>query len=947
MDSIVVKGAREHNLKDLHITLPRDAMIVISGLSGSGKSSLAFDTIFAEGQRRYVESLSAYARQFLGRMEKPAVDYIEGLSPAISIEQKTTHKNPRSTVGTVTEIYDYLRLLWARIGRPHCPKCGKPIEEQSIDQIIDTIMHWEEGERLIILSPVVRGRKGHHKKVIEDAQKSGFVRAMVDGELQELESLEELDKQKKHDIHIVVDRVKLDKGQRRRITDSVETALSVSQGMVMISRWDREPREEVLFSEHSACVDCGISIPEMQPRLFSFNNPYGACPDCDGLGSTREFDPTLIIPDRKKSIAQGGIASWNIKGNFFATWMETFTKAYGLTMDTPIEEFPETVYNALMWGGGKVMEVIYTSGSGESSFTFKKSYPGLIPEMKRRFRESSSESMRSWFEQYMSINTCTSCGGQRLRPEALAVKVGSRSIFEVSELSVEDGEKFFNQLTLTQTESHISEQILKEIRDRLAFLSSVGLSYLNLSRGAATLSGGEAQRIRLATQIGSSLMGVLYVLDEPTIGLHQRDNKRLIDTLLHLRDLGNTIIVVEHDDATMLAADHIVDLGPGAGVHGGTIVAQGTPDQVKRNKKSLTGQYLAGKLTLPRPEQPREGRQEFIRLKGAKQHNLKSIDVTIPLGVLGVISGVSGSGKSTLMNEVLEPALQSSLAKKELSPKRKFFTSLEGTEHIDKVITIDQSPIGRTPRSNPATYVGVFTPIRELFASLPESKARGYKAGRFSFNVKGGRCEKCQGAGTLKIEMHFLPDVYVTCDVCGGKRYNRETLEIRYKGKNIDDILRMTVEDGAEFFAPFPSISRKLQTLLSVGLGYITLGQSALTLSGGEAQRVKLSLELSKIGTGRTFYLLDEPTTGLHFVDIQKLMEVLQRLVEQGNTVMLIEHNMDVIRSADYIVDLGPEGGDKGGELLVAGTPQMVSEEKRSYTGAFLKEIFQKEAANG
>ncbi len=939
MDTIVVKGAREHNLKDLHITLPRDSMIVISGLSGSGKSSLAFDTIFAEGQRRYVESLSAYARQFLGRMEKPDVDYIEGLSPAISIEQKTTHKNPRSTVGTVTEIYDYLRLLWARIGKPHCPTCGDAIEEQSIDQIIDTIMQWQTDERLMILAPVVRGRKGHHKKVLEDALKSGFVRAMIDGTMQELEELPELDKQKKHDIYIVVDRVKLNKDQRRRISDSVETALSVSQGMVMVYRWDQDPQEEVLFSEHSACLHCGISIPEMQPRLFSFNNPYGACPHCDGLGATREFDPALVIPDPSLSLAEGAVASSNIKGAFFRTWMKSFTQAYGLTMDTPIKKFPIRVYDALMWGGGKELLVDYTNTRGDGTYQFTKPYPGLIPELKRRYREAASETMRLWYEKFMSISSCESCQGKRLRPEALAVTIGGRSIHEVSELSIAEAGEFFRTLPLTPTETHISHQILKEIQDRLKFLSSVGLNYLNLSRGAATLSGGEAQRIRLATQIGSSLMGVLYVLDEPTIGLHQRDNQRLIETLLHLRDLGNTIIIVEHDDATLLAADHIVDLGPGAGVHGGTVVAQGTPKEVMKNKKSLTGQYLAGKLSLPKPEKPREGNGRAITLRGAKRHNLKSIDVTIPLGVLGVISGVSGSGKSTLMNEVLEPALHSTLTKKPLPNNKKFFTGLTGTKYIDKVITIDQSPIGRTPRSNPATYVGVFTPIRELFASLPEAKARGYKSGRFSFNVKGGRCEKCQGAGTQKIEMHFLPDVYVTCDVCGGKRYNRETLEIRYKGKNIDDILRMTVEEAEQFFAPYQKIHRKLQTLLSVGLGYITLGQSALTFSGGEAQRIKLSLELSKLGTGSTFYLLDEPTTGLHFVDIQKLMEVLQRLVDNGNTVMLIEHNMDVIGSADYIIDLGPEGGDMGGELLVAGTPEKVAQEPRSYTGNFLREM--------
>ncbi len=944
MDKIVVKGAREHNLKDLHITLPRDAFIVISGLSGSGKSSLAFDTIFAEGQRRYVESLSAYARQFLGRMEKPDVDYIEGLSPAISIEQKTTHKNPRSTVGTVTEVYDYLRLLWARVGSPHCPQCGDPIEEQSVDQIIETILQWNEGERLMILAPVVRGRKGHHKKVIDDAIRGGFVRAMVNGELVELAELEELNKQKKHDIHILVDRIKLSKENRRRISDSIETALSVSQGMVMLIRWDHN-QEETLFSEHSACISCGISIPEMQPRLFSFNNPYGACPECDGLGSSREFDVDLLIPDHTKSIAEGAISCVNIKGAFFRAWMDAFVAAYNLTLDTPVNKFPKKALDALLYGGGKELLVDYTNAKGNGTFTFKKPYPGLLNEMKRRYREAASESMKSWYEQFMSIHTCESCQGKRLRPEALAVYVGGKSIFDISQLSIGEAEQFFQNLELSDTHKKISEQILKEIRSRLSFLLSVGLEYLSLSRGAATLSGGEAQRIRLATQIGSSLMGVLYVLDEPTIGLHQRDNERLIETLLRLRNLGNTVIVVEHDDATLLAADHIVDLGPGAGIHGGTVVAQGTPQEVMQNKKSLTGQYLAGELELPAPDHPRVGNGHSIKIKGVKKHNLKGINVTIPLGVLAVISGVSGSGKSTLMNEVIQPALHATLSKKELQKSKKHFTSISGTEHIDKVITIDQSPIGRTPRSNPATYVGVFTPIRELFASLPEAKARGYKAGRFSFNVKGGRCEKCQGAGTQKIEMHFLPDVYVTCDLCGGRRYNKETLEIRYKGKNIDDVLRMTIEDAAEFFSAFPVIKRKLDTLLSVGLGYITLGQSALTFSGGEAQRIKLSLELSKVGTGKTFYLLDEPTTGLHFVDIQKLMEVLQRLVDLGNTVVLIEHNMDVIGSADYLVDLGPEGGDRGGELVASGTPFDIIKEPRSYTGQFLKQL--KESRNG
>ncbi|MDR1565672.1 MAG: excinuclease ABC subunit UvrA [Treponema sp.] len=941
MDKLIIKGAREHNLKNIDLELPRDRLIVISGLSGSGKSSLAFDTIFAEGQRRYVESLSAYARQFLGRMDKPDLDYIEGLSPAISIEQKTTHRNPRSIVGTVTEIYDYYRLLYARIGVPHCPQCGREIKEQSVDSIIETIMALGQGDRVQLLAPVIRGKKGEHQKIIEDAKKAGFVRARIDGVPVNLDEKISLDKQKKHSIEIIVDRLVVGSGIRTRLADSVETTLQIADGIMLIlaQKQGEEKVNEHFVSQKNACPDCGISIPELQPRLFSFNNPYGACPSCSGLGVKMEFDPGLIIPDWSLSFNERGIVPYNPDSAWYRSRFESLAKHFKFSLDAPLKDLPKKVKDILLYGTHEDIEIHYKNKEGTNHFDYNTKFQGILEDMRRRYNETQSPGMREWFEGFMSQRDCEECGGKRLKREALGVTVGGRNIWELTALSVTDSLKFFETVKFNNTEKKIAAQILKEINARLGFMKNVGLDYLTLERKAATLSGGEAQRIRLATQIGSSLVGVLYILDEPSIGLHQRDNQRLIDTLLYLRNLGNTLIVVEHDEQTLRTADHIVDLGPGAGVHGGRVIAQGSPEEVMKVKESLTGQYLAGTLTMETPGERREGNGNFLRLRGVSEHNLKNIDVEIPLGIFTCITGVSGSGKSTLLSDVLYPAL----ANRVYGTNRQEgdYEELEGSEFIDKVIDIDQSPIGRTPRSNPVTYVEVFTEIRNLFASLPDAKARGYKPGRFSFNVRGGRCENCEGDGTITIEMNFLPDVYITCDACHGKRFNKETLEIRYKGKNIADVLDMTIEEAAEFFAPIPNIARKMGTLLSVGLGYVKLGQSALTLSGGEAQRVKLALELSKRSTGRTLYILDEPTTGLHFADVKQLMEVIQRLVDQGNTVVMIEHNLDVLLQADHLIDLGPEGGDRGGGLVVTGTPEAVARCALSYTGQYIKELLE------
>ena len=939
-DKLIIRGAREHNLKNIDLELPRNKLIVVSGLSGSGKSSLAFDTIFAEGQRRYVESLSAYARQFLGRMDKPDLDFIEGLSPAISIEQKTTHKNPRSTVGTVTEIYDYYRLLYARIGHAHCPSCGREIREQSTDQIIDTIMGWPEGTKIQVLSPVIHGKKGEHQKVVEDAIKSGFQRARIDGLMVELTDGVKLDKQKKHSIDLVIDRIKLNADVRRRLADSVEAALNYANGIVVVLR-SLPPEEgggesEVFFSQKNSCPDCGISIPELQPRLFSFNNPFGACPECTGLGEKQEFDENLILPDKERSLNEGAIHGYNIDSNWNRSRFEALSTQFGLPLDKPIKDFTKKEYELLMHGSEEQLKFKYVRADGTGSSEFVQKWPGLLPELRRRYAESFSDSQRENFEKLMSHRTCACCGGKRLKKEALGVTVGEKNIFELCELSVTESLAFFDALRLTETESKIAEQILKEIRNRLGFLKNVGLQYLTLERQAATLSGGEAQRIRLATQIGSSLVGVLYILDEPSIGLHQRDNQRLIDTLTYLRDIGNTLIVVEHDEQTLRTADWIVDLGPGAGVHGGNVMASGTPEDVMKVKESVTGQYLAGTLRMDIPTTRRAGNGLFITLEGCTEHNLKNISVKFPLGAFSCITGVSGSGKSTLLSDVFWPAASNRVMRSSLPEGA--YKKITGLENIDKIINIDQTPIGRTPRSNPATYVGVFNDIRDLFASLPDAKARGYKPGRFSFNVKGGRCENCLGAGTITIEMNFLPDVYVCCDVCHGRRFNQETLEVRYRGKSIDDVLNMTIEEAASFFCHIPHIAHKLETLVSVGLGYIQLGQSALTLSGGEAQRVKLANELSRRSTGKTLYILDEPTTGLHFADVKQLMEVIARLVDQGNTVVMIEHNLDVILQADYIIDLGPEGGSGGGEIIAEGTPEQVALVEKSYTGYYIKE---------
>lgn len=939
-NKLIVRGAREHNLKNIDVELPRNKLVVISGLSGSGKSSLAFDTIFAEGQRRYMESLSSYARQFLGRMDKPDIDYIEGLSPAISIEQKTTHKNPRSTVGTVTEIYDYYRLLFSRIGVPHCPECGREIREQSTDQIIDTIMEWPQGAKIQLLAPVVHGKKGEHQKIIEDAKKAGFVRARIDGIMVELEDTIKLDKQKKHSIDIVVDRIVMNPDVRKRLASSVETALESTNGLLVVTRRIGDTETEHFFSQKNSCPDCGISIPELQPRLFSFNNPFGACPDCTGLGETMEFDIDLIIPDKSKSFDEGAFGSYNPTSAWQRTRFQAVADEYGFKLSDSFDSLTPKQQQVIIYGSEKPLHYIYHKQSGEGHSVYNRPWPGLIADMKHRQMESFSEAQRESYEKFMVRKVCTSCNGRRLKKAALAITVGGKNIYELTQLSVGDSIQFFNNLKLTETEEQIARQIKKEIQDRLNFMKNVGLDYLTLERQAATLSGGEAQRIRLATQIGSSLMGVLYILDEPSIGLHQRDNQRLIDTLTYLRDLGNTLIVVEHDEQTLRTADWIIDLGPGAGVHGGNVVASGTPETVASVKESLTGQYLAGTLKMDIPQERRKGNGKTITLSGVTEHNLKDVTVNIPLGVFTCITGVSGSGKSTLLSDVFFPAVSNRIMRS--SHQEGTYKEITGLENIDKVINIDQSPIGRTPRSNPATYVGVFDSIRELFSTLPDAKARGYKSGRFSFNVKGGRCENCQGNGTITIEMNFLPDVYIPCEVCHGARFNQETLDVRYKGKNIADVLSMTIEEAAEFFAHIPHIARKLETLLSVGLGYVQMGQSALTLSGGEAQRVKLANELSRRSTGKTLYILDEPTTGLHFADVKQLMEVIQRLVDQGNTVVMIEHNLDVILQADHIIDLGPEGGFRGGNIIATGTPEQVAQCSESYTGQFIKEMLEK-----
>ena len=942
-EKIVIRGAREHNLKNINLDIPRNKLVVISGLSGSGKSSLAFDTLFAEGQRRYMESLSSYARQFLGSMDKPDVDLIEGLSPAISIEQKSTNKNPRSTVGTITEIYDYYRLLFARTGHAHCPECGREIREQTIDQIVDSIMEWPEGTKIQVLSPVIRGKKGEHTKIIDDAQKSGFVRARIDGVVTSLDESIKLDKQKKHTIEIIVDRIVLSADVRKRLSDSVEAALESSGGIIIVTKREGDKDTEVFFSQKNACPDCGISIPDLQPRLFSFNNPFGACPECTGLGQKMEWDMQKILPDKSLSFNQGALPFYNPESEWNHSMFQAVSEAAGFTLDTPFSELTEEQYSFLMNGDAeKKVHWIYKKQSGEGYSEYNRPWPGVMGDMKRRHTEAWGENQRLRMEEkFMSVSHCSCCNGRRLRKEALGVTVGGKNIWELCTLSVSDSIEFFEKLELTESERQIAKQVLKEIRSRLKFLNDVGLDYLTLERSAETLSGGEAQRIRLATQIGSALTGVMYILDEPSIGLHQRDNQRLIDTLTYLRDQGNSVIVVEHDEQTLRTADFLVDIGPGAGIHGGRVVASGTPEEVMKIAESKTGQYLAGTLKMEIPSERRKGNGHSIKLSGVTEHNLKDVSIEIPLGTFTCITGVSGSGKSTLMSDVLYPLLSNKIMR--TSYPVGAYKEIHGTSHIDKVINIDQSPIGRTPRSNPATYVGVFDSIRDLFASTPEAKANGYQKGRFSFNVKGGRCEACQGSGTLTIEMNFLPDVFITCDVCGGKRFNKETLDVLYKGKSINDVLNMTIEEACDFFVSIPHISRKLETLKSVGLGYIQLGQSALTLSGGEAQRVKLANELARVSTGKTLYIMDEPTTGLHFADVKQLMEVIQRLVDQGNTVVMIEHNLDVICQADYLIDLGPEGGFRGGNIIARGTPEEVSEVKGSYTGAFIKEQLERE----
>lgn len=935
VDKLAIRGAREHNLKNIDIDLPRDQLVVITGLSGSGKSSLAFDTIYAEGQRRYVESLSAYARQFLGLMEKPDVESIEGLSPAISIEQRVSGRNPRSTVGTTTEIYDYLRLLFARIGVPYCYQCGRRIEKQTIEQMVDAILKLEQGTRIMILAPVVRGRKGEYKECFQQIRSDGFIRVRVDGELMELDNVPQLDKKKKHQIDVVVDRLVIDAKIAARLADSLEMALKLASGAVLV---DVIGVEERLYSANYACVHCNISYEEPAPRMFSFNTPYGACPECNGLGSIMKIDPGLIVPDETLSLAEGAVKPWgeNREGWYF-TQLKAVAKAYGFSLNKPFAKLTDEQKNVILYGSaGRELEFNYQSQNRKSQGTFINQFEGIVQNLERRYKQTTSQHIRTWIESFMNVLPCPECHGTRLKKESLAVKIGGQSIWDVSCMSIAETHHFFDQLHLSKRQHTIAEQILKEINDRLNFLVNVGLTYLTLNRASATLSGGEAQRIRLATQIGSQLVGVLYVLDEPSIGLHQRDNERLINTLTLLRNLGNTVLVVEHDKDTILAADYVVDLGPGAGEHGGEVVAKGTPKQIIRNRNSLTGQYLSGKKSIKIPEQRRQPDDRWLKVLGARGNNLKNIDAAFPMGVFVAVTGVSGSGKSSLINETLYQILKKHFYRSRTQPLD--HDAIEGLEHIDKVIDINQSPIGRTPRSNPATYTGVFTHIRNLFAELPEAKLRGYKPGRFSFNVKGGRCEACEGDGIIKIEMHFLPDIYVPCEICKGKRYNRETMEVRYKGKSIADVLDMTIEEALHFFARIPSISRKLQTLNDVGLSYIKLGQSATTLSGGEAQRVKLSTELSKMATGNTLYILDEPTTGLHFEDINMLLGVLDRLVEKGNSVLVIEHNPDVIKTADWIIDLGPEGGDGGGQIIAQGTPEHVASVTESHTGQFLKE---------
>ena len=934
-NAIVVKGANEHNLKAIDVTIPRDQLVVITGLSGSGKSTLAFDTIYAEGQRRYVESLSAYARQFLELMEKPDVESIEGLSPAISIEQKTTSKNPRSTVGTVTEIYDYLRLLFARVGKPHCHACGEPIAAQTISQMVDRIMTYPEGTKLLVLSPLVRGRKGEYRKELLQLRKDGFTRVIIDGQQHELADDITLDKKKKHTIDIVVDRIIIRSGVERRLADSLEIALKHGDGVAQVSPDGHEP---VLFSEKLSCVTCGISYPDVEPRMFSFNNPYGACPDCTGLGTRMYFDESLVVPNPDLSLREGAIAPWEkrLASPFHQMTIECIAQSYGFDVSTPFKELPSDIRSLLLHGSGDELITFWWEDTRGKRHSYQKPYEGVLSNLERRYRETESETVREELLPYMNVMPCPTCHGARLKPEALHILVGGVNIQQVSALSIADCQQFFSQLVLSAKDAEIARRILKEINERLGFLVNVGLEYLSLDRTAGTLSGGEGQRIRLATQIGSSLVGVVYILDEPSIGLHQRDNERLLKTLRHLRDLGNTVLVVEHDEDTIMAADHVIDMGPGAGVHGGEIVAQGTPAEILASPHSLTGRYLSGTLEIAVPV-TRRSSDRFLTVIGATENNLKSLTVAFPLGVLTCVTGVSGSGKSTLVVDTLHKGLSQKLLRSR--ERSGAFTALQGVEQLDKVINIDQSPIGRTPRSNPATYTGVFADIRDLFAALPESKARGYKAGRYSFNVKGGRCEACSGDGIIKIEMHFLPDVYVQCDVCHGARYNRETLEVKYKGKSIADVLAMTVEQALDFLGAIPKIKNKLILLQEVGLGYITLGQSATTLSGGEAQRVKLAKELSRRATGRTIYILDEPTTGLHFEDIRKLLEVLHRLVDTGNTVVIIEHNLDVIKTADWVVDLGPEGGARGGSIVVAGTPEDVSRCTGSWTGRFLRKM--------